>query len=81
MEFFWDVAVLRWSVIALKRWFATSQRDSLIGELLEMYRSGRGCAWHSRCTSSHLPSMQSRITMLIYGTRPEHGKHDYPRFG
>jgi len=38
----------RMAVWLLKRWASPYQRESLVGDLLEMYRTGRSRAWYWR---------------------------------
>jgi hypothetical protein len=38
----------RMAVWLLKRWASPYQRESLLGDLLEMYRTGRSCMWYWR---------------------------------
>jgi len=57
----------RMAVWLLKRWASPYQRESLMGDLLEMYRSGRSRMWYWREATTALILARVRALRSIPG--------------
>jgi hypothetical protein len=56
------------AVWLLKRWASPYQRDSLLGDLLEMYRAGRSRLWYWRQVVAALILARARALRSLPGT-------------
>jgi hypothetical protein len=56
------------AVWLLRRWASPYQRDSLLGDLLEMYRAGRSRLWYWRQVIAALILARARALRSLPGT-------------
>jgi hypothetical protein len=59
----------RMAVWLLKRWASPYQRESLLGDLLEVYRTGRSPTWYWREVTTALILAQVRALRSLLGPR------------